>query len=200
VRGCMMGLYEPVVEWTLRRKRLVFAGALLLVVVTIPAWLSLGKEFMPPLDEGVLFYMPNTVPGISLSEAQRLLQITDHQLKQFPEVESVLGKAGRADTATDPAPLSMLETLVTLRPASSWRTVPTWYSSWAPDWAKSIFRHITADRITKEELVRQMNEVLQLPGVANTWTMPIRGRIDMLATGIRTPLGIKMSGRTVEEI
>ena len=196
----IMRIYEPVVEWSLRRKGAVLLGALALLVVTIPAWLSLGTEFMPPLDEGVLLYMPNTMPGISLPEAQRLLQVTDQRLKQFPEVAVVMGKAGRADTATDPAPLSMLETLITLRPASAWRNVPTWYSSWAPEWAKTIFRHVTPDHISKDELIRQMNASLQLPGVANTWTMPIRGRIDMLATGIRTTLGIKVAGDNVDEI
>src|SRR5262249_27309274 len=156
---------------SLRRRVWVICGAVLLILATIPVWFSLGTEFMPPLDEGVLLYMPNTMPGISIAEAQRLLQITDQRIKQFPEVATVMGKAGRADTATDPAPLSMLETLVTLRPADSWRSVPTWYSSWAPGWAKVVLRHITPDHISKDELIRQMNEALQLPGVANTWTM-----------------------------
>jgi copper/silver efflux system protein len=196
----VMRLYEPVVEWSLRRRPLVLCGALVLIAATVPVWFLLGTEFMPLLDEGVLLYMPNTMPGISIGEAQRLLQVTDERLKQFPEVQTVMGKAGRADSATDPAPLSMLETLITLHPAGSWRGVPTWYSSWAPEWAKVIFRHITPDHISKDELIRQMNDAVQLPGVANTWTMPIRGRIDMLSTGIRTPLGIKVAGSNAEEI
>jgi Cu(I)/Ag(I) efflux system membrane protein CusA/SilA len=192
--------YEPVVEWSLKNKRVVIGVALLLMVGTIPAWQRLGTEFMPPLDEGTLLYMPSTPPGISIAEAQRLLQMTDRVLRQFPEVDRVLGKAGRADTSTDPAPLSMFETIITLRPASQWRRTPTWYSSWAPGWAKLALRHITPDHISREDLISQMDEALKLPGVANAWTMPIRGRIDMLTTGIRTPIGVKVSGGNVEEI
>ena len=110
----------------------MLAAAGLLIVATIPIAGRLGAEFMPPLDEGTLFYMPTTMPGISIGDAQRLLQATDRAIKQFPEVDRVLGKAGRAETATDPAPLSMLETVITLKPRSEWRKVPTWYSSWAP--------------------------------------------------------------------
>ncbi|MFB3855523.1 MAG: efflux RND transporter permease subunit [Vicinamibacterales bacterium] len=187
-------LYEPVVRWSLRWKWSVIAGAVALVVLTIPVFNRLGSEFMPPLDEGALFYMPTTMPGISISEAQKLLQVSDRIIEQFPEVDRVLGKAGRADTSTDPAPLSMLETVITLKPTSEWRRVPTWYSSWAPEWMKGIFRHITADHISTEELVDQLDRALELPGVSNAWTMPIKARIDMLSTGIRTPLGLKISG------
>lgn len=200
ITGRIARLYGPVVQWSLRHKKIVFLGVLALMITTIPVWRVLGTEFMPPLDEGVLLYMPNTMPGISLPEAENLLRVTDVRLMRFPEVEHVLGKAGRADTATDPAPLSMLETLVVLRDYSSWRSVPTWYSTWAPDWMKPLLRRITSDHISKEELVREMNEALRLPGVANTWSMPIRGRIDMLATGIRTPLGIKVTGSDAKEI
>jgi copper/silver efflux system protein len=143
------------------------------------------------------------MPGISITEAQKVLQITDRIIKQFPEVKHVLGKAGRAETSTDPAPLSMLETLVTLKPKSEWRKVPTWYSSWAPEWAKAVFRHVTPDHIPQEALIAQMNEALSIPGLANSWTMPIKGRIDMLSTGLRTPVGLKISGAdldTIEEI
>ena len=198
--GRIMRLYEPVVEWSLRRKGILVVAAVLLVAVTIPISQKLGTEFMPPLDEGALLYMPNTMPGISLEEAQRLLRVTDQRLRQFPEVESVLGKAGRADTATDPAPLSMLETVILLRPASAWRSVPTWYSPWAPEWTKSIFRHITPEHISRQELVRQMDGALRLPGLANSWSMPIRGRIDMLTTGIRTPIGVKIGGGDIQQI
>jgi Cu(I)/Ag(I) efflux system membrane protein CusA/SilA len=144
--------YEPVVAWTLNHPRFVALGAVILMITTVPAWRGLGTEFMPALDEGTLLYMPTTMPGISIGEAQRLLQETDNLLKQFPEVDHVLGKAGRADTSTDPAPLSMVETIVTLRPTAAWRQVPVWYSSWAPAWAASIFRHITADHISREDL------------------------------------------------
>jgi copper/silver efflux system protein len=196
-------IYEPVVRWSLRWKWAVIGGAVALVVITIPVFNRLGSEFMPPLDEGALFYMPTTMPGISISEAQRLLQVSDRTIKQFPEVDRVLGKAGRADTSTDPAPLSMLETIVTLKPVSEWRRVDTWYSGWAPEWMKAVFRHITPDHISQEQLVEQMNAALTYPGVSNAWTMPIKARIDMLTTGIRTPVGLKVSGadiKTIEDI
>ena len=199
----LMRIYEPAVLWTLRRKWFVFAGAAVLIAATIPVFLSLGSEFMPPLDEGAILYMPTSVPGISIAEARRVLQTTDLVLKQFPEVDQVLGKAGRAESATDPAPLSMLETLITLKPRSQWRHVPTWYSSWAPEWAKSALRHITPDTMSSEELISQMNSALKVPGISNAWTMPIRGRVDMLTSGIRTPVGLKISGddpARIEEI
>ena len=192
--------YEPVVRWSLRYKGLVIASALGLVLLTIPAFLSLGSEFMPPLDEGALLYMPSTLPGIAIGEAQRLLQLTDRTIREFPEVDRVIGKAGRADTSTDPAPLSMIETVITLKRRDEWRQVPTWYSSWAPEWVKPLFRRVTSDRISREELVAQMNQALQIPGVSNAWTMPVAGRIDMLTTGIRTPVGLKISGADVRVI
>ena len=190
----LMRAYEPAVSWTLRHKWVVFGSAAALLIVTIPVFLSLGSEFMPPLDEGTILYMPTTMPGISIGQVQRLLQTTDIVLKQFPEVDQVLGKAGRAETATDPAPLSMLETLITLKPRSQWRRVPTWYSSWAPDWTKPLLRHLTPDTISMEELVSEMDAAVKAPGLSNAWTMPIRGRIDMLASGIRTPVGLKIQG------
>jgi Cu(I)/Ag(I) efflux system membrane protein CusA/SilA len=196
----LMKVYEPVVRWSLRRKWLVIGGAVLLVVATVPVFLELGSEFMPPLEEGSLLYMPTTMPGISITEAQKVLQVTDRIIKQFPEVDRVLGKAGRAETSTDPAPLSMLETVVILKPKTEWRKVKTWYSSWAPGWAKSILRHFTPDHISQEDLVNQMNEALSLPGLANSWTMPIRGRIEMLSTGLRTPVGLKISGSDLDVI
>jgi Cu(I)/Ag(I) efflux system membrane protein CusA/SilA len=168
----LMGLYEPVVRWTLRWKWLVLAGAVALVAVTVPVYEKLGSEFMPPLDEGVLLFMPTTLPGISVTEAERLLQVQDRILMRFPEVERVLGKAGRAETSTDPAPLSMMETVIQLKPKSQWRTTVT----------------------STDDLVSQMNEALRIPGVSNAWTMPIKNRIDMLTTGVRTPVGIKIFG------
>jgi len=200
VSRVLMRLYEPVVRWSLRWKWSVIAGALVLVVATVPVFMKLGSEFMPPLDEGALFYMPSTMPGISISEAQKLLQVSGRLIKQFPEVDRVLGKAGRADTSTDPAPLSMLETVIILKPQSEWRRVTTWYSGWAPEWLKPVFRPITRDHVSQEDLVNQLNAALQLPGVSNAWTMPIKARTDMLTTGIRTAVGLKISGADLEEI
>jgi Cu(I)/Ag(I) efflux system membrane protein CusA/SilA len=196
----LIRVYQPVAAWALRFKWSVIAGAVALVLLTVPAYVRLGSEFMPPLDEGTLFYMPSTMPGISIAEAQKLLQVTDRLIKQFPEVDRVLGKAGRADTSTDPAPLSMLETVITLKPKAQWRRTPTWYSSWAPEWLKPVFRPLTPDHLSTEGLVRELNEALQLPGVSNAWTMPVKARIDMLTTGIRTPLGLKVSGADLSEI
>jgi copper/silver efflux system protein len=196
----LVRLYQPIAAWALRWNGAVIGAALLLVVVTVPVFLRLGSEFMPPLHEGSILYMPSTAPGISLTEAQKLLQTTDRILSRFPEVDRVLGKAGRAETATDPAPLSMLETMIILKPISQWRKADTWYSSWAPQWAKSILRHITPDHISQEELIGQMNNALKVPGMANAWTMPVKGRTDMLTTGMRTPVGLKISGADVKQI
>jgi len=196
----LIRIYEPVVGWVLTRKWVVLGGACLLVIATLPVAMRLGSEFMPPLYEGSLLYMPSTMPGISVGEAQKLLQVTDRIIGKFPEVQQVLGKAGRAETSTDPAPLSMLETVIILKPKEQWRAVETWYSGWAPEWLKSVLRRITPDRISREELVNQLNEALKLPGVSNAWTMPIKGRIDMLTTGIRTPLGLKISGANLVQI
>ena len=196
----LMRVYDPVARWSLKRQWLVIAMALGMIILTIPVAMKLGREFMPPLDEGALFYMPTTMPGISIGEAQSLLQVTDRIINTFPEVDHVLGKAGRAETATDPAPLSMLETVITLKPRSEWREIDTWYSSWAPEWLKTILRHMTSDRISHEELVKKLNEALKLPGVSPAWTMPIKARIDMLTTGIRTPVGLKISGADLKVI
>jgi Cu(I)/Ag(I) efflux system membrane protein CusA/SilA len=196
----LIALYEPVVRWSLRWKWSIVVGTLVAFLGTVPVFMSLGSEFMPPLDEGALFYMPTTMPGISISEAQKLTQVTDRIIKQFPEVDRVLGKAGRADTSTDPAPLSMLETVITLKPMSEWRRVDTWYSGWAPEWLKPVFRPFSSDRISQEELVNQLDAAVKLPGVSNAWTMPIKARIDMLTTGIRTPLGLKVTGDDLQKI
>jgi Cu(I)/Ag(I) efflux system membrane protein CusA/SilA len=199
----LIAFYEPVAAWTLRWKWVVVGASLAMVIGTVPVYFKLGSEFMPPLEEGSILYMPTTMPGISITEAQKLLQVTDRVIKQFPEVDRVLGKAGRAETSTDPAPLSMLETVITLKPKSQWRKKDTWYSSWAPEWAKAVFRPITPDHISQEELINRMNDALKILGLSNAWTMPIKGRIDMLSTGLRTPVGIKISGSdpdTIEEI
>ena len=200
VSSLLIRIYEPAARWVLRRKWVVICSALVLIVLTIPAYRKLGSELMPPLDEGSLLYMPTTMPGISIAEAQKILQVTDRIINKFPEVDKVLGKAGRSETATDPAPLSMLETVIILKPASQWRKVDTWYSSWAPDWLKAVLGRITPDHISKEKLIDEMNDALEIPGVANSWTMPIKGRIDMLTTGLRTPLGLKISGADVDII
>ena len=200
VSRVLMRLYEPTVRWTLRRKWWVVGFAVTLVLITLPVFFRLGSEFMPPLDEGAILYMPSTMPGISVAEAQHLLQITNRIIKQFPEVKTVLGKAGRAESSTDPAPLSMLETVIILRPRSEWRPVRTWYSSWAPGLIKRVLRHITPDTISSEQLVAELDHALTIPGVSNAWTMPIKGRIDMLTTGIRTPIGLKISGDDLSEI
>jgi len=194
VSRTLMRLYEPVLAWTLERKRIVFAAAALLILVTIPVAFTLGSEFLPPMDEGALLYMPVSMPGISVAQAERVLQATDLVLMQFPEVDHVFGKAGRAETATDPAPLSMLETLVTLKPRSGWPSVHTWYSSWAPDFLKPLLRHITPDTVSIEELTAELNSALKVPGLSNSWTMPIRGRVEMLNSGIRSPIGLKILG------
>jgi copper/silver efflux system protein len=196
----LIRLYEPVCAWSLRWKWYVLAGAVATIALTVPVFERLGSEFMPPLDEGSLLYMPSTLPGISVGEAQRLLQTQDKIIKQFPEVETVMGKAGRAETSTDPAPFSMMETVIVLKPHEEWRHVDTWYSDTAPEWLKPALRRITSDRLSTEQLVQQMNDALTLPGTSNAWTMPIKARIDMLTTGLRTPVGIKIYGANIREI
>jgi copper/silver efflux system protein len=192
-------VYEPACSFVLRHKALTLVVALLLVLTTIPVYFQLGSEFMPPLNEGSLLYMPTTVPGISVAEAQRLLQTMDKRLRQFPEVERVFGKAGRAETSTDPAPFSMIETTIVLKPTDQWRKKDRWYSNW-PELLQSPFRHIWPDRVSSDELIAEMDQAMQYPGVTNAWTMPIKARIDMLSTGVRTPVGIKVQGADVKEI
>ncbi len=159
---------------------------------------------MPPLNEGTILYMPTTLPTVSITEATRILQIQDRILKQFPEVLTVHGKAGRSETATDPAPLEMFETVIQLKPQEEWRKVKVkrWYSDWAPDWLKSVLRRVWKDErpISWEELVNEMDAAIQMPGVVNAWTMPIKARIDMLSTGIRTPVGVKILGSDLSVI
>ncbi len=193
-------IYDPVCRFVLRHPKSTIAAAVLIVATTIPAYLRLGSEFMPPLNEGSLLYMPTTLPGISVTEAARLLQTQDKILRSFPEVETVSGKAGRAETSTDPAPFSMMETTITLKPDLEWRESPRWYSSWAPEWMKRSLRSIWRDRISREELVAELDRALRIPGTTNAWTMPIKNRTDMLSTGIRTPVGIKIFGSDVKEI
>ena len=199
----LMRLYHPAVRFVLRHTWAVMFAAVLIVAVTIPFYFKLGSEFMPPLNEGVILYMPSTVPGISVTETARLLQTQDKVLKSFPEVERVFGKAGRAETSTDPAPFSMMETVVVLKPESEWRPKTRWYSSWAPEWLQRILRRAWPDRISMDELIHGpggLHEATQFPGTSNAWTMPVKARIDMLSTGIRTPVGIKIYGADLVQI
>ena len=197
----LFAVYEPACRFVLRHPKATIGAAVLIVATTIPAYLSLGHEFMPPLNEGTLLYMPTTLPGISVAEASRLLQAQDRVIKSFPEVERVWGKAGRAETSTDPAPFSMMETTIVLKPQDQWRPKPRWYSSWSPEWLSNfLWRSIWPDRISQDELVEAMNQALQIPGTTNAWTMPIKARIDMLTTGVRTPVGIKVYGSDLKQI
>jgi Cu(I)/Ag(I) efflux system membrane protein CusA/SilA len=194
-------IYEPPARFVLRHPKTIIVIAALLMAVSIPVYFRLGSEFMPPLNEGTILYMPTTLPGISVAESQSLLQKQDQILVSFPEVERVFGKAGRAETSTDPAPFSMMETIVLLKPESEWRKKEQWYSDKSPEWLNNlIFRRIWPDRISYEELINEMDQRLQIPGVRNAWTMPIKARIDMLSTGIRTPVGIKIFGPDLYEI
>ncbi len=169
--------YDPFVHLALRFPKTVLLLALLALLATVPAYMKLGSEFMPPLYEGSLLYMPTGLPGMSIAEAGRVLQLQDKIVMQFPEVKSVFGKAGRARTPTDPAPLTMMENTIVLKPESEWRP-----------------------GMTPEKLINEMDAALKIPGISNSWTMPIKGRIDMLTTGIRTPVGIKILGPDLKVI
>nr|WP_206116900.1 CusA/CzcA family heavy metal efflux RND transporter [Rhizobium laguerreae] len=173
----LIWIYRPVISGVLRVKTLTILVALVILGVTVWPAQHIGSEFMPNLDEGTLMYMPTTLPGISVTKAAELMQTQDRIIKSFPEVQSVFGKAGRALTATDPAPTEMFETIITLKPKSEWRA-----------------------GVTTESLKQQMDAALQFPGVSNAWTMPIRARIDMLSTGIRTPVGVKVYGTDLGEM
>jgi Cu(I)/Ag(I) efflux system membrane protein CusA/SilA len=169
--------YTPVVRFVVDHRRMVIVAALLLMAVSVPAYLRLGREFMPPLNEGVILYMPTAPPGMSVPEASRVLHDMDRRLAAFPEVERVFGKMGRAETPTDPAPIGMAETVVVLKPRDQWRAGLTW-----------------------DGLIREMDEALRYPGMPNIWWMPVQTRTEMLATGIRSPLGIKVFGDDLETI
>jgi copper/silver efflux system protein len=193
-------VYDPACRFVLRHPRKVVAVSILLVVVSIPAYFHLGTEFMPPLNEGSILYMPTTLPGISVTQARELMETQDRVLRGFPEVERVFGKAGRAETSTDPAPLSMMETTVLLKPRDRWTGKDRWYSSWMPGFLKPLVRPIWPDHISWDELVNEMDAALRIPGVTNAWTMPIKARVDMLTTGVRTPVGIKIFGKDLTEL
>ena len=191
--------YEPACSWVLLHPKKVILSSFFAVLLTIPVYLHLGSEFMPPLYEESLLYMPTTLPGISVAEAERLMVNMDRKLKSIPEVVRVFGKAGRADTATDNAPFSMMETVVLVKPQNEWRKKERFYSK-LPDFTHFLFRSFASDRISKEELIDIMDKELSFPGVSNAWTMPIKTRIDMLSTGLRTPIGIKIQGESLDEI
>ena len=173
----LIWVYHPILHFALRWKKAMLVLALLAMAATVPVFLKLGSEFMPPLYEGTLFYMPTTLPGASITTANQMLQVQDKIIKSFPEVESVFGKAGRANSATDPAPMEMFETVINLKPEKDWRP-----------------------GMTVEKLINELDKAVNLPGVSNAWTMPIKARTDMLSTGIRTPVGIKVLGPKLEEI
>lgn len=192
-------IYEPVLDWVLEHKKTALGAALIAMISILPGFYLLGSEFMPTLHEGSLLYMPTALPGISVSEAQRLLIQQDKIIKSFPEVETVFGKAGRADTSTDTAPLGMFETTIVLKPKSEWRTTHRWYS-FLPNFFRAPFRRIWPETISEERLVDEMNEKLSFVGMPNIWTMPIKNRIDMLSTGIRSPIGVKIFGPDLNTI
>ncbi|MCP2598788.1 CusA/CzcA family heavy metal efflux RND transporter, partial [Candidatus Aminicenantes bacterium AC-335-L06] len=171
INWILLKIYQPVIRFVLRFRKTTISIALLILLITLFPYKRIGSEFMPPLNEGDLLYMPTTDPGISITKAKELLQQTDKIIKSFPEVESVFGKIGRAETATDPAPLSMIETTIILKPKEKWRP-----------------------GMTMEKLIEELDRAIQFPGLTNAWTMPIKTRIDMLSTGIKTPVGIKLMG------
>jgi Cu(I)/Ag(I) efflux system membrane protein CusA/SilA len=173
----LQAIYSPMIGWALRRPLIMVFGALVVLAVGLWPANKLGSEFMPPLDEGDLMYMPTTYPGLSIGEARQILQQTDKMIATVPEVATVFGKIGRADTATDPAPLTMIETIIQFKPRDQWR-----------------------DGLTPEKLRQELNDLVQLPGLTNAWVMPIKTRIDMLSTGIKTPVGIKVAGPDLKVI
>lgn len=195
----LFAIYEPVLDWVLKHKKLTLSFALVAMISIIPGFMMLGSEFMPKLHEGSLLYMPTALPGISVSEAQRILTKQDQILKSFPEVDTVFGKAGRAETSTDTAPMSMIETTVTLKDRSEWRKINRWYAP-LPNFMKGSFERIWPETISEETLIDEMNEKLSFIGMPNIWTMPIKNRIDMLSTGIRSPIGIKVFGPDLKTI
>ena len=197
-------IYEPFVHVALRNPKTTVLIGVMAVISAVPIAQQLGSEFMPPLDEGDILYMPTTFPNISIEEARQQLKRQDDILRSFPEVESVLGKVGRAETPTDPAPLSMVETVVRLKPKTEWRTkyVRRWYVGTTPNFLRPILNWLQPEFVamTHEDIVEEMNAAMQLPGWTNAFTQPIRNRVDMLTTGIRTPIGIKIFGTDLEEI
>src|ERR1700680_2673339 len=170
-------IYEPIIRACIKWRKTTIAVNIIALAISIPMIMSLGTEFMPPLDEGTILFMPVTLPDVSNSEVKRILQVQDKIIASVPEVKSVLGKAGRANTATDNSPISMIETIVMLKPKNEWRK-----------------------GITKNDIINELNSRLQIPGVTNGWTQPIINRINMLSTGIRTDVGVKVYGQNLDSI
>jgi Cu(I)/Ag(I) efflux system membrane protein CusA/SilA len=195
----LIAWYGPVCHFTLRHPRAVIVGAVLMMAATVPLYFRLGGEFFPALYEETLLYMPTTAPGLSGAEAQKLLTMTNKIIAAQPEVMRVFGKAGRAETSTDPAPLSMIETNIMLKPQAEWRQANRFYSK-LPKFTWPLFSWITPPHVTKDELIEIYNRELKFPGLTNAFTMPIRNRVDMLSTGMKTPLGLKIAGKTLGEI
>ncbi|NVJ59405.1 MAG: efflux RND transporter permease subunit [Gammaproteobacteria bacterium] len=177
VNKTLLTFYRPLLTFTLKWPKTILGSALLLLGITFYPYQQLGSEFMPPLDEGDLMYMPTTYPGLSIGKAREILQQTDKMIRTIPEVENVFGKIGRAESATDPAPLTMIETYIQLKPKSEWR-----------------------EGLTTDDLIAELDQTVKLPGLTNAWVMPIKTRIDMLATGIKTPVGIKVAGADLDVI
>ncbi|PIZ62403.1 MAG: CusA/CzcA family heavy metal efflux RND transporter, partial [Candidatus Marinimicrobia bacterium CG_4_10_14_0_2_um_filter_48_9] len=202
----LIRVYRPVIRLVLHYRKMTIALAAIVLVVTVWPLGRIGSEFMPPLNEGDLLYMPTTDPGISITKVRELLEQTDRIIKSFPEVERVFGKSGRAETATDPAPLSMLETTITLKPKDDWparKQVHRFYSGWTvPDFLRSGLKWVFPENraVTIDELSDELNGAIQFPGLTNAWTMPIKTRIDMLSTGIKTPVGIKIMGGNLDTL
>src|SRR5258705_1890201 len=170
-------IYEPVIRGCIKWRKTTIAFNIIALLIAIPVMMSLGREFMPPLDEGSILFMPVTLPDVSNSEVKRILQVQDKIIKSVPEADNVLGKAGRANTATDNSPISMIETIILLKPKSQWR-----------------------EGITKNDIINELNSKLQIPGTTNGWTQPIINRINMLSTGIRTDVGVKVYGQNLDSI
>ena len=205
VSRVLAAVYRPIAVLVVRFRFVVVAAAVVLMLATVPVFQRLGSEFMPPLDEGSLLVMPTTFPGIAIEEARRALVAQDRIIMGFPEIQSVHGKAGRAETATDPAQLDMIESVIALRPRDQWPTryTPRWYSDYAPDWAKrAVLRRVWPDEQarTLAQLARDLDDALRMPGYQMAIAPPIRTRIDMLTTGVRTPVGIKVFGDDLNEI
>src|SRR5690606_25780737 len=173
----LIRIYQPALDAVLRRPKITLLVALLILLATLWPMARLGGEFLPPMDEGDLLYMPSALPGLSAQKAAQLLQQTDRMIKTVPEVATVFGKAGRAETATDPAPLEMFETIIQFKPREQWR-----------------------DGLTQDALIAELDRAVQVPGLSNVWVPPIRNRIDMLATGIKSPVGIKVAGSDLAQI
>jgi copper/silver efflux system protein len=177
VNRFLIWMYRPIISWVMRWKKLTILAAVIAMAVSLYPASRLGSEFMPTLNEGTLLYMPASLPGMSITKAAEVMQTQDKIIKSFPEVQSVYGKAGRANTATDPAPVEMFETVINLKPQTDWRA-----------------------GMTTDKLIAELDKALQFPGISNAWTMPIKARIDMLSTGIRTPIGIKVFGKDLAEM